>query len=303
MLTFMSIADLEREDYDRCLAQYRPELCEFAYGGLYCWREVYSTEFAKIGGSYVIKYVVDGENYYSPQLGIPTDQDQKECMELLLQYEREHKRNHVNFFDVGEKEKAEWPVLFGDRIVITEDRGYADYFYEAAPLRTFSGKALHKKRNHWNRFVKAYEGRFQYEPIGADNLKDCIQLNEKWCEENRSFNGEHGLREEERTARVFLENFEWLGMSGGLLRIDGKPCAYTIGEPTYAGSDILIVHIEKGLYEYDGIYPAIFNCYLNHEPQYRYINREEDMNIEGLRKSKLSYQPLKLVYKYMAEYR
>lgn len=96
-----------------------------------------------------------------------------------------------------------------------------------------------------------------------------------------------------------FDHFEELGFSGALLKLDGAVVAYTVGEPL--NSDTFVVHFEKAFSEVRGAYPAINNLFVkNCLMGYRYVNREEDMGIEGLRKAKLSYQPDILLTEYSA---
>lgn len=98
----------------------------------------------------------------------------------------------------------------------------------------------------------------------------------------------------------YAEISEELALSGGCLRINGQIVAFTIGEPLAAYPDTVVIHVEKAQYDIPGAYPAIASLYLQHHPEFRYVNREEDMGLEGLRQSKLSYRPLRFVQKYHA---
>ncbi len=181
------------------------------------------------------------------------------------------------------------------RFEIEYVEGDADYVYESEKLATLSGKKLHSKRNHVNKFKIVYADRWSYEPISEDNLEECVQTGLKWrnengCEEDEEKNAE--LCVTLNSLRLFKE----LDLVGGALRVDGKIIAFTIGEPL--SEDTFVVHIEKALGEIEGAYTMINQQFVQHAcMDYKYVNREEDTGSEGLRKAKRSYRPAFMVEK------
>ena len=107
----------------------------------------------------------------------------------------------------------------------------------------------------------------------------------------------HGNEAESDIIDGVLDNYHRFEFKGALLRINGKVEAFTIGEEL--NDKIFVTHFEKANSEYAGIYQAM-NCLFakNTISDYIYVNREDDMGIEGLRKSKLSYNPVILLDKY-----
>ena len=126
----------------------------------------------------------------------------------------------------------------------------------------------------------------------------CSELEAEWCKANNC--DQHEGTGNERRALVYaLHNFEELGLTGGILHVDGKIAAFTFGMPI--NQDTFGVHVEKADTSIDGAYAMINYEFANHIPeQYVYLNREEDLGIEGLRKAKLSYQPAIILEKYVA---
>ena len=178
------------------------------------------------------------------------------------------------------------------------DRGNFDYIYEVSPLETYSGKKLHAKRNHVNKFLSLYGERWSFENMTADSALECIEFNREWKKLNERYEDAE-LSSEEKSAVIMLKNFEKLKLCGGILRVDGKICGCTVGEPTYPDSDTFVVHTEKALYDIVGAYPMLFSRFLKSlGGKYKYVNREDDVGDEGLRKSKLSYNPVFLEEKY-----
>ena len=125
-----------------------------------------------------------------------------------------------------------------------------------------------------------------------ENLNDCIRMTEKWIEENED-KIEDGIDTELDVIKRAFDNFTALGFVGGIIRVDGEVVAWTLGEKL--SEDTFCTHFEKAFASYRGAYPIINREFAKNElSSYTFINREEDMGLEGLRKAKLSYKPVKL---------
>lgn len=171
-----------------------------------------------------------------------------------------------------------------------------DYVYSRESLATLKGKKLHGKRNHINKFLSKYPD-YEYRKLDKSMIKDCIALYDQWIEEKDEKESK-SMEDEKRSVQLALNNMEELGLIGGTIYIDGKLCAFTVGERLHP--HIQLIHIEKANTEYEGIFPMINQQYILHECEgVELVNREEDMGIEGMRKAKRSYNPLKMIEKYM----
>ena len=176
------------------------------------------------------------------------------------------------------------------------DRPGSDYIYSAEDLVSLKGRKFEKKRNHLAKFKRTYN--YTYEQISSDNIADCIDVSDQWRSVNAAQLGE-SVNKEYCAVRRAVDSYEQLALLGGLIRIEGKPVAFTIGEEV--NPDVFLLHFEKALDGYDGLYPAINKEFAEHHlANYKFVNREEDMGVEGLRKSKLSYHPVLLLEKYRA---
>ena len=170
----------------------------------------------------------------------------------------------------------------------------ADYVYESEKLATLSGKKLHAKRNHINKFKATFEN-WNFEALTEDNVEECFQMALNWrrengCEDDVEKNAEMCVTLNALRLREELE------LTGGVLRVNGEVVAFTLGEPVC--EDTFVVHIEKAYAEVPGAYPMINQLFAKQVyDRYRYINREEDTGAEGLRKAKLSYYPVFMVEK------
>ena len=204
------------------------------------------------------------------------------------------------FKDLEESFIEEFNVLLYEEneFCIKEDRDNFDYLYEAQKLMTLSGKKLHSKKNHYNSFTRTYD----YEVVEIKDEKvinDVSFAAEKWYEET-----------EEKDIKLFYEliaiknivnNMNLLNLKGVAVYVDGKVAAFSIGESL--NEKLAIIHIEKGDKNINGIYSFIAKtlidkCFSNAE----IINREQDLGIDGLRKSKMSYYPLRLEKKFILSF-
>ncbi len=183
---------------------------------------------------------------------------------------------------------------YPDEYAIKYNRGEADYLYAYDTLANLAGKKLHGKRNHINRFLENYPD-YVYETINDTNYHECIKIAEDWAKENNP-NIEEDKDYERKIIIMALNDREKLGLEGALIRVDGKAIAFTLGERLTKES--FVIHFEKAYANIQGAYPMINREFVRRALNgYTYINREEDMDIPGLRHAKTSYQPIRLIEK------
>ena len=266
--------------------------CERTFVNVYLWARFYHVKFAEVEHTLVFR--TEDEDGFSFAYPAGEPENVKKALDVLMVYSKERGVPFLMYtvtpdnFEYLEK----W---YPGRFEIEYVEGDADYVYESEKLATLSGKKLHSKRNHVNKFKIVYADRWSYEPISEDNLEECVQTGLKWrnengCEEDEEKNAE--LCVTLNSLRLFKE----LDLVGGALRVDGKIIAFTIGEPL--SEDTFVVHIEKALGEIEGAYTMINQQFVQHAcMDYKYVNREEDTGSEGLRKAKRSYRPVFMVEK------
>lgn len=185
---------------------------------------------------------------------------------------------------------------------ITEDRDSFDYLYDAEKLRTLSGKAMHKKKNLLNSFLREYDGHFQYETLGIAHIKEIEQFHQKWLDERRIYDKYNCIDEEEDGIYRLFGNCRSIRCKMGGVRIDGELKAYAIGS-YIPDIHCAIVHIEKADVNYKGLYNYINQQFiLNEFPDAIVVNREDDLGQENLRQAKLSYRPIRLEEKYTIQH-
>jgi len=187
--------------------------------------------------------------------------------------------------------KAAWSTTIDDN----------DYIYERQKLADLSGKSYHKKKNHVSRFRRIYDGRWEFRSLSLCQITDDIlKVSEKWGEEHDAAN-DRILSLELESIRFALNHKDAFGLEGGVLYTDGTPCAMTLA--SRISDSALDIHFEKCLREAadNGAYAAVNWCFASCCPEFTYLNREEDMGVEGLRKAKLSYHPQILLEKFYGE--
>ena len=188
-----------------------------------------------------------------------------------------------------------WLDQLAQEIQIEEERGNWDYLYRVADLIELKGKRYHKKKNLVNQFNRKYD--YTYIPFGAEMVEQAMAMQTDWCTW-RDCESSDILSSENRAIFKILKEWKQLaGLFGGALMVEDSMVAYTVAEPLT--HDMLLIHFEKGDTQYKGIYQAINQLFLaNSAAQYTFVNREQDLNDEGLRKAKLSYHPEDYIRKY-----
>ena len=199
------------------------------------------------------------------------------------------------FTRVPEMLAALWRERFPQQAKSEDERGNWDYLYNVRDLIELQGNRYHKKKNLLNQFNRNYES--TYMPFGADLVQQAMAMQTDWCTWRDCESSDILSSENRAIFRVLTEWRKLAGLFGGALIVDGSMVAYTLAEPLTR--DMLVIHFEKGDTQYKGIYQAINQHFLeNSASDYTVVNREQDLNDEGLRKAKLSYHPINYLQKY-----
>jgi hypothetical protein len=174
-----------------------------------------------------------------------------------------------------------------------DDRDNWDYVYEKDKLISLSGRKLYQKRK-WLKLFRENND-YVFYLCSKERLEDCKQLQIEWCDMNECKKNPD-LEEEHKAINYARINYEELKFKGGILYVERKPIAYTLGEKL--NQDTAVIHIEKALAEYQGSYQAINNLFLKYCCEdVKFVNREQDLGDPGLRQAKSSYNPHHMVKK------
>lgn len=175
--------------------------------------------------------------------------------------------------------------LFPDKFEYIFDRNTFDYVYETQKLISLSGKELHSKRNHYNYFKKNYS--YEYVKVTDAEIDECKELFDRWIDEKEN---SRWLEASRKATFMALDNLKELELTGGAIRVDGRICAFSIGEAV--SEDTALIHFEVADASMRGLFNVINSEFCENEwKNYTYVNREEDMGLENLRKTKESYKP------------
>lgn len=268
------------------------KMCDFTFGNLYAWGSTEHTEIAEKDGFLYLSATFNGVTSYSVPWGtgnikLALDEVQKDALE---------RDADLSFFCVSEEQLPKLREFFGDRLAVKEQRDYFDYVYLRDNLAELKGRKYHSKKNHVNSFIK--KNNYTYEELSCDNLAECLEFSHWW---HRVTESTQRLEAERQVIDRAFSRFVSLGLSGALLRVDGKVVAYALGEPM-ADGETYCIHYEKASPDYPTAYAAVNKLFAEKAlGAFKYINREDDAGIEGLRKAKTSYHPELFVKKYYAK--
>ena len=290
MIPFRTVELQDRQWIEQRLKESSFKSCDYSFANNFIWREPNNIKFADINGFYCLQSGKHGAYTYPAGSG-----DIKPVIEALVADAAESGREFILRGMSAETVKL-LETLFPDKFVYDSNRDACDYIYSVERLISLAGKKLHGKRNHIARFKD--QPNWVYEDITAQNLGDCRAMNDEWCKLYDCID-DPNLNHEACAVKQAFKYFTALNLHGGLLRVDGRVVAYTIGEPLT--NDTYVMHIEKAFPDIQGAYPMINQQFLiNNCSDYTYVNREEDLGDEGLRKAKMSYYPDILLEKFTA---
>ena len=275
--------------FDTAFQQFPPSFSEFTFTNLFIWRHTYKTQVTRYKKFVCLLSEKIEDPFFFPMIG---EGDVIECSLTLLHYLGEKGRTPKMARVPGE-------IISridgkGSGLAVKPDRDQSDYVYLVEDLATLKGRKYHRKRNHIKQFKEKYS--YRYVPLTSDRISECLELQDNWCD-LRNCKAIPNLANEALAVKEALTHFEALGMKGGAVLINGKVESFTLGEAL--NPETVVIHIEKTNPAYEGLYPAINQAFLEQEwLGYTYVNREQDMGEEGLRKAKKSYFPHHMVDKY-----
>lgn len=292
MLEFECICPQDYERYNKYRALDKTYASEGVFLTMFIWNEYYNLEVAENGEFLFIRFNIKNKKsaYFFP-IG---NGDLKKAIDELWEYSQK-KDEKLSFMLVSEENKEKLMALFPEKFTFSPNRDTFDYVYLTEKMISLSGKKLHSKRNHLNYFFENYT--YEYLEVNEEKLLDeCAQKACKLIESKKKNKNSFELGAMKR----YFENYFKLNQKGGAIRINGEIIAMTFGERL--NNETALIQIELADDSYRGAYQAINKLFLEKEwKDTKYVNREEDMGIEGLRKAKESYQPEFLVQKYVIE--
>lgn len=261
--------------------------CDYNFTNQFLWSKGEETSYKVENDVLIIKGIYMGEEYY--YMPIPKTEE----IENIISWKNIIKdiiTNGKRVILVPEY----WKNILEDTFLLEERRESFDYIYNTEDLAFLKGRKYSKKKNRINNFKKLYN--YTYESITPENVNEVINFQGCWCE-NRECESIPVLKNENIGILNILHNFSKLDIKGGMIKVDGKIVAYSLGE--ILNDKYGVVHIEKGKNEYIGSYQMINYLFSQNEfSNCKFLNREDDFGDEGLREAKESYHPIELLKKY-----
>lgn len=251
---------------------------EFTFANLYLFRKRHNYRLSLLPGElYVILGNDDGKPFFMLPFGLP----EAEVLARLF-------TDHLGMKCVTESQKL---LLAQLGYTVMEDRDNFDYLYLRSDLAELQGRKFHKKRNLIKAFISNHE--YTAMPLLDEHIPAALEVLDTWREEL-------GIEGDYVAAREALEHSWELQLCGGIYFVEDKPAGYTLGEEL-ADSTSFVIHFEKAVTQYKGIYQFINQTFASILPDfYQTINREQDLGDDGLRQAKHSYKPCGYVRKYKA---
>lgn len=309
--TFVPISLDGRPQYLACLAACPEKPSDYSFANIWGWCEEYGLEWA-FGHSHVWLRQTRPQVVHWAPIGPWTTVDWSACP--ILGQKAEDGRDgqasqeapvgcgnvlcgdgdgkgpgqERSFIRVPEQLAAIWHKALPGRVTLTESREHWDYIYSVPELVKLSGNRFHKKKNLLSQFMKTYA--YDYRPLTADCIEEVLQMQLEWCQW-REDECDLTLEAENRAIARVVKDWDRLpNLLGGAIRVEGRMIAYTVAEPL--DDSMLVIHFEKGHTGFKGVYQAINQMFLEQQGQnYQWVNREQDLGDEGLRKAKTGYNP------------
>lgn len=288
----------DKKTFDKFFGARYCENAEYTFTNLFMWRDMMNFRWAV--EDEVLYMFSTNEKYFSAWQPIGSQDKMQDAITKILRVGEKNRGDRQFMFVVVEKSFAEELEKYSQaKFNVTADRDNFDYVYLAQDLINLSGRKFHSKKNHLNAFKKEYPDA-KYLPITEEIIPQCREELNIWSETHKRANPDDPFIGYEQAAiHEIFDHFDAFNLRGGAILINDKVVAFTFGEKL--NSDTAVIHVEKADQNIRGIYAAINQAFVENEwSDMIYINREEDMGIDGLRQAKESYRPIKMIEKFNA---
>ena len=279
-----------QEDYSAHFGLCSEKTSDYTFVNIWAWSDERQYELAFASDFYWPRV-----NHPAPVLWAPVGNWEEADWELILP--DLHPGGTV-FERVPEALGNLWAERLGERITLEDQRSEWEYVYSVEELVELKGNKFHKKKNLLKQFQRSYE--YVYKTLTRDDLEDVLEMQQLWCEW-KSCRDIPGLRAENHAISRVLKNaaHHFPDLICGALYVKDMMIAYAVGEPVT--DEMAVVHFEKGLTDYKGVYQAINQIFLENScSSFLWVNREQDMGVDGVRQAKESYNPARFLKKYRA---
>ena len=295
MISFKNVTLCDKPWVDEIVRAENSRSADYNFGNIFIWDRYYRQLICRFGDRMLTKLRYEG----SPAFVFPIGSGPlRPAVEALREF-ADSRGYPLVIRGITAEHREQLEAEFPGRFRFEPETKYFDYIYRAEKLATYAGKSMHGKKNHCNRFEAEHDWRFV--PLTRERIPGCLDMIVVWNEENRDRLDPSIRYEHDALIRAFAA-YERLGLEGGVLYADEKIVGFSLGE--MASSDTFDVHFEKAEIDMNGAYPMVCReltrMLMEKHPALQYINREDDMGLDSLRQSKLSYKPEYLLEKYIA---
>ncbi len=290
-IEFHPVSLEDRELYMSYLLKETQRGCEFSFANLYLWGR---QSISLLHGHILFFSQFDRRSVYPYPLG---DGEKRATLDAIIA--DAHERGiPCRITGLGAEARQTLEALYPNRFRFHCDEGSFDYVYNINDLADLAGKKYHGKRNHLRRFEEAFP-HYTTEPLGEENFSAVQEMAKLWYEERLAEDPHKDYHMEQAALKKAFRDYHALGMEGLALKDGERILAFTMASPL--SEDTFDVHFEKAVSGVQGAYAAInreLARYIREKyPNVRYLDREEDMGLEGLRKAKRSYYPHHMIEK------
>jgi hypothetical protein len=277
-----------QEDINAFLVRFPLDASEYTFTNIFAYRFTYNFKLSVLKNNLILLQDTEPVSAFCP---VGTSQ-MEEVLEEVLHFLKG--KTDEPYLERVPESFIQTYINDRGRFVAQEERDHFDYVHDVKELIELRGNKFHDKRNKVNRLRNLHE--YEYITVTPDLIDECLEFEDFWCEV-RECEKYYGLDKERCAILQMMYNFDSLNMTGGVIRIDGKIAALTLGERFL--DDTIVIHVEKANADIPGLYQVINQEFLRHEAEgCLYVNREQDLGIDGLRKAKMSYNPVRFIKKY-----
>ncbi len=268
------------------LIELQPQISEYTFTNLWIWRQhrpVYLSQLDKT--VLIFRKNLNDEIYLLPPIGNET------AFDVFQKIKQKSIEDLSGLYGLNREEANKFKE---HKLTVIEDRNNWDYVYSIKDLISLEGTKYRKKRQNIHQCLSDHE--CKYKPITSQIIKECLELQHDWCN-LRSCISDPSLMSEDWAIKEILTNFNELAVFGGAIYVDDRIEAFTIAEKL--NSNTAVIHFEKANHNIRGLYQLVNQWFCKHGLQdYDYVNREQDLGIQGLRRAKQEYYPHHMVEKF-----
>jgi len=287
ILEFKELTIDDKPLFDKMFKKDPPNISEYTFANLFIWRNSRKIEYAEYEEGLIVFATLGKDKYFLPPIGY---EDPKKAISKIIEFNKENKMaEYIKRVDNSMIEQIE-----DMKLEAIEDRDNYDYVYRADDLAFLKGRRYSNKRGFIKKFFSEYYHR--YDKYTDNHKFDVLRIADDWLKNRKP---DHPTMKHENDAiKELVNNYDKLNAIGGIICIEHNFVAFTFGEKL--NNDTFVVHFEKADPDYVGVYPAINKLFAENEVEneYEFINREQDLGIEGMRKAKKSYSPIEMIEKY-----